>query len=166
MGERMAGSRLYLLIVMMGLGILPLSWIAEPSSYSFQFMEGKGSMDLPASEKAWRLYELANRENRRLKWDECLAVQAMKRARMLLQAGTFQHRDPWTGENEAWLLVEACHRCSYAGENLTKGYQSPEETHRALMESPEHRRNILNPRFQFLGVGCHDYICVQLFAGY
>jgi len=133
--------------------------------YSIDITGTIGARDLPAAEKAWRLYELARRENRRLTWDECLAVRAMRRARLLVEAGVFEHRDPWTGQNEAWRLVESCRRCTYAGENLTKGYQSPEETHKALMASPEHRQNILSPRFQFLGVGCHDYICVELFAG-
>ncbi len=121
--------------------------------------------EFACAEKAWRLFELARRENGRLRWDECLAVRAMRRARLLVQAGYFEHRDPSTGENEAWRMVETCHRCRYAGENLTKGYQSAEDTHEALMASPQHRRNILDPRYQLLGVGCHDYVCVQLFAG-
>lgn len=122
--------------------------------------------EFSTAEKAWRLFELARRENGRLRWDECLAVRAMKRARLLVEAGYFEHRDPWTGENEAWRMVETCHRCRYAGENLTKGYQPAEDTHEALMASPRHRKNILDNRYQYLGVGCHDYVCVELFAGY
>jgi uncharacterized protein YkwD len=118
------------------------------------------------AEKAWRLFELARQENEGLRWDECLARKAMRRARNLVEQHLFDHRDPSTGENQAWRLVESCRQCRYAGENLTKGYQSAEDTHEALMESPEHRRNILDPKLQFLGVGCHDYVCVELFAGY
>jgi uncharacterized protein YkwD len=39
------------------------------------------------------------------------------------------------------------------GENVAKGYQSPEATVRAWMHSPGHRRNILNSRYTTIGVG-------------
>jgi uncharacterized protein YkwD len=138
---------------------------AEPSSppSPYRYPEKRS---FESAEKAWRLYELARYENGNLKWDECLAIRAMRRARSLVTEGYFSHRDPSTGENEAWDLVMTCHRCMVAGENLSKGYQSADDTHEALMASPEHRKNILSPKFQFLGVGCHDYICVELFAGY
>lgn len=117
-------------------------------------------------EKARKLFDFAFQENRRLKWDECLAQQAAKRAADMARRGRFDHRDPETGRNPAWAMVAQCHRCTCAGENLARGYQSARSTHNALMESPPHRKNILDPRFQLLGVGCYDEICVELFAGF
>jgi len=152
-------------LICASVAILSCSGRAEPYM-SYPSMTNQEKPEFTRAEKAWRLFELARRENGRLRWDECLAVRAMKRARLLVEAGYFEHRDPWTGENEAWRMVETCHRCRYAGENLTKGYQSAEDTHEALMASPRHRQNILDNRYQYLGVGCHDYVCVELFAGY
>lgn len=116
--------------------------------------------------KARKLFEYARRENEKLRWDECLAGKAFRRAKQMIEKGYFSHEDPKTGRNSAWDLVASCYRCRYAAENLTKGYQSAEDTHESLMESETHRRNLLNSRYRLMGVGCYDYICVQLFAGF
>lgn len=116
--------------------------------------------------RASELYMLAKRENRRLSWDQCLARKAFIRAKQLVTEGYFEHHDPATGKNPAWELVRRCFPCRSAGENLVKGMDRPEKVHQALMNSPTHRRNILNPRFQRLGVACYDYVCVELFAGF
>jgi len=116
-------------------------------------------------EKAIKLYKYARKENPRLRWDECLAKKAYQRARQMVKRDYFEHNDPRTGENPSWDLVIECFRCRFAGENLSKGYDSPETVHDALMRSRTHRKNIKDTRFTLLGVGCYDYICVQLFAG-
>jgi hypothetical protein len=122
--------------------------------------------DLAGREKARRLFYIAQEEHPSLAWDECLASKARRRARFMARAGYFDHSDPATGVNPVWELVASCSQYSRAGENLSRGYQSPETIHRAFMESETHRRNILNPRFERLGVGCYDFICVQLFGGF
>jgi uncharacterized protein YkwD len=38
--------------------------------------------------------------------------------------------------------------------------------HQALMKSPSHRANLLNPEYEVVGIGCYGNLCVQLFAGY
>ncbi|MGM9568963.1 MAG: CAP domain-containing protein [Phascolarctobacterium sp.] len=44
-----------------------------------------------------------------------------------------------------------------AGENIAGGNETPEEVVQSWMDSPGHRRNILYPRFNKLGVGyCYD----------
>lgn len=115
--------------------------------------------------KALKLYELARREHRRLTWDTCLARKAFLRAKQLVIDGYFDHEDPRTGKNPVWLAVQLCYSCKSAGENLVKGMETPENLHEALMESPLHRKNILDPRFNLVGIGCYDYVCVELFAG-
>ena len=40
-----------------------------------------------------------------------------------------------------------------AGENIAKGYQSPEAVVRGWMNSPGHRANILNSSYTHIGVG-------------
>ena len=43
------------------------------------------------------------------------------------------------------------------GENLAKGYSTPEETVMAWMNSPGHKANILNPNFTYIGVYVYKY---------
>ena len=121
--------------------------------------------DAAEVERAVKLYELARRENRRLTWISCLARAALRRAKQLVTEGYFDHKDPKTGRNPVWPAIERCCACRSAGENLTEGMDSPENIHEALMESPLHRKNILDPRFNLMGIGCYDYVCVELFAG-
>jgi uncharacterized protein YkwD len=114
---------------------------------------------------------LAQIENLRLEWDGCLATQAFMRAKRMSARRYFEHEDPETGENPVWKVVSLCvpaerTRSTPAAENLTKGIDTPENIHGALMESPTHRKNILNQRFNHIGVGCYDDICVELFTGF
>ncbi|MFP5212665.1 MAG: CAP domain-containing protein [Acidobacteriota bacterium] len=118
-----------------------------------------------SSKKAWKLFELAQGENPRLKWNTCLARKAAFRAEIMVSEGYFAHEDPDTGKNPAWGLVASCLECSYAGENLSRGDYPPEEIHSAFMKSPTHRANILDGRFRFMGVGCFESVCVELFGG-
>jgi uncharacterized protein YkwD len=127
--------------------------------------------EAPETERAQKLYELLRRENPRLHWDGCLASKAVLRARRMVSRGYFNHEDPQTGKNPVWESVSQCvplNRRRFkacAGENLSKGIDTPANIHRAFMESPAHRKNILDPRFNRVGVGCYEKICVELFLG-
>ncbi len=121
--------------------------------------------DVSELRRAEDLYMMLRKENRRLHWDQCLARKAFIRAKQLVVYGYFDHEDPRTGKNPAWDLVWRCFQCAYAGENLAKGMDTPENIHKALMNSPTHRKNIMNPNYDRVGVGCYDYVCVELFAG-
>lgn len=116
-------------------------------------------------DRARTLFRFAQKEHPSLKWDQCLADEAAKRAKDMVERRYFEHEDPKTGKNPAWKLVSACRKSKYAGENLAKTEDSAEEIHKAFMKSSTHRKNILDPRFSLLGVGCYDYICVEFFAG-
>ncbi|MGA2935534.1 MAG: CAP domain-containing protein [Syntrophobacteraceae bacterium] len=128
--------------------------------------------DSSESERAKDLYELARKENRALQWDSCLAMKAFMRARRMVNESYFDHEDPKTGKNPVWKTVRLCipdkrKRSKVpAGENLAKGIDTAANIHKALMASPTHRKNILDRRFNHLGIGCYDYICVELFAGF
>ncbi len=60
-----------------------------------------------------------------------------------------------------------------AGENIAAGQRTPERVVQAWMESEGHRKNIMNPKYSEIGVGCYydadqpyRYYWGQLFAGY
>ena len=129
-----------------------MSTRVQPSSYE--------------QERAEALFLLAQKENRRLAWDACLSRKAFLRAKEMAGNGYFAHQDPRTGENPAWEMVAQCSRYQYAAENLVKGYESALACHSALMKSSSHRANVMSLEHQFLGVGCYDYLCVELFAGF
>ncbi len=115
--------------------------------------------------KARELFTWANRENPRLRWNACLAGMAHERARQMVQTGSFGHRDSRTGKNPAWEMIRSCLPSRYMGENLTRGDESAALLHETLMKSPSHRGNILDRKYDQLGVGCYGEVCVQLFAG-
>jgi len=52
----------------------------------------------------------------------------------------------------------------FRGENLSRGYGSEREVMAALMNSPAHRENILEPRFEEIGVSCEERFCAFWFS--
>ncbi|HZP98910.1 MAG TPA: CAP domain-containing protein [Reyranella sp.] len=94
---------------------------------------------------------------RPLAYDAALNDRAQARAEMMCRSGRFSHDG-----------VELAFRgLPYRtwGENLAKGYRSPEATHAGLMSSPDHRANILKPAFGLIGIGHACDITVELFGG-
>lgn len=55
---------------------------------------------------------------------------------------------------------------SYAGENIAMGYTTPESVMEGWMNSPGHKKNILNPNFKEIGIGytANGNYWVQMFA--
>jgi uncharacterized protein YkwD len=56
-----------------------------------------------------------------------------------------------------------------AGENLS-GNSSVAASHASLMNSPNHRANILNPAYSYIGIGIasspkYGYVFLQIFIG-
>jgi uncharacterized protein YkwD len=99
-----------------------------------------------------------------LKWDDCLGKVAERKSKDMVERKYWSHEDTLTGEIETWgWIIETCGQYEYAGENLTKGFTDNEKAHKTLMNSPKHRKNILNKNYKRIGVGCYDYICTQLF---
>ncbi|MDD3480857.1 MAG: CAP domain-containing protein [Patescibacteria group bacterium] len=73
----------------------------------------------------------------------------------------------------AWDFIAGTgYRYEVAGENLARGFESPEKVVNAWMSSPTHRENILNARFQEIGLavgsgkikGGTTTVIVQLFG--
>lgn len=111
----------------------------------------------PAAEQ--RMLELINRERqanglRPLVADPQLAAVARAYAFDMLQRGYFAHTSPEGATLDDRLRAGGV-RFRAAGENLAFN-QTVEAAHRALMASPGHRANILNPAFGRVGVGVAD----------
>ncbi|MGL5202942.1 CAP domain-containing protein [Cetobacterium sp.] len=79
----------------------------------------------------------------------------------------FSHNSPTYGS--PFDLMEK-HNVQYmtAGENIAKGQNTPEFVMKSWMDSPGHRKNILNPKFKEMGVSRDEFgnnIWTQMFIG-
>jgi uncharacterized protein YkwD len=105
---------------------------------------------------ARQLFELVNDERAQrgvgvLAWDERLVPVSRAHSEEMFRLKYFSHDSPVAGSpfdrlNNAGVVY------SRAGENLAYA-QSVSVAHRALMESPGHRENILRPEFTRIGIG-------------
>ncbi len=92
----------------------------------------------------------------------CAAVQAHARATDLIGAAELTHAplEP---------VLDACAPASSAGENLARGFLTPERMVQAWLDSPGHRANLLHAGLTQLGVACLPtdgaMLCAQVFLG-
>ena len=103
-----------------------------------------------------------------------LSGLARQRSQQMLASGQFSHYDAAGQLIFAGLLNSAGFPYAFAGENLAENNyawgQSLDEANAELMNSPTHRANILNARFNEAGVGIAgpgprgEYYYTQLFA--
>jgi uncharacterized protein YkwD len=82
-----------------------------------------------------------------------LAALARRHSADLALSGTLSHLSS-SGESFQDRLVKAGFFYAGAGENVARSeIYVADMVHRSLMESPEHRENILDPRFDTAGIG-------------
>jgi uncharacterized protein YkwD/uncharacterized membrane protein required for colicin V production len=108
----------------------------------------------PAAET--RMVELLNRERAAqglvaLVVDEKLRQAARAHSEEMIRLSYFAHESPTQGSPFDRML-RAGARFGAAGENLAFA-PTVEAAHRGLMNSPDHRKNILTPQFRRVGVG-------------
>lgn len=108
------------------------------------------------------LFILTNKErNILLAQNDCLSNIAAERAKYLVENNIWSHYS--SDGTTPWDFVKKCGRYEYAGENLMKGFSNPTEANKELMNSELHKKNIVNPNFGQIGIGCYKNICVELF---
>ncbi len=103
-----------------------------------------------------------------------LSGLARQRSQQLLSSGVFSHYDASGNLVFAGLLNSVGFPYAFAGENLAENNypwaQSLDMANTELMNSPSHRANILNSRYNEMGVGIAgpsasgQYYYTQLFA--
>jgi hypothetical protein len=118
-----------------------------------------------------QIFNLANeaRENagvEPLRWNEQAAEAARAHAKLLAQNQALSHQ--FSGEPELRERLGATGlRFDAAAENVADA-ESADESHEALMNSPPHRANLLNPKYNSVGIGVAknggQYYVVQDFA--
>jgi uncharacterized protein YkwD len=103
-----------------------------------------------------RLFEIVNRDRRRaglrrLTADSTLAGMARAHSRDMCERGFFAHVSPRTGR-----LVERAANVKLRFQRLAENiavHSDVDEAEAALLRSPGHRKNILDPDFTHVGVG-------------
>ena len=118
------------------------------------------------------MFGLVNREReergvKALLWDPAIVGVARAHATDMFERGYFSHVSP-EGKDVGNRLREAGLMYLVAGENLALA-PTLEMAHEGLMQSEGHRRNILDPEFQRIGIGVIDggtygKMFVQVFA--
>jgi hypothetical protein len=106
-----------------------------------------------------------------LEENEMLNVVAQKKLQDMLLNNYFAHTSP-EGENSWRWFNDVGYDFAYAGENLAIDYDDVYEQHEDWMQSPKHRKNILNEQFTQTGVAIEQVkkdgkdimITVQVFA--
>lgn len=103
--------------------------------------------------------------------NEMLARAAEKKAEDMIARGYFAHFAP-DGTSPWSFIKNEGYRYFAAGENLAVDFVSADAAHRAFMDSPTHRANILQPLFTEIGVAVrtgwyngHESIYIVQFFG-
>jgi len=119
---------------------------------------GVGNAEPPSDlRKAERqMLALINRARRKaalapLKFDGDLAAVARSHSRDMARNRFFAHISPWNGDLAARMKRAGLHAYAFT-ENLAQN-RTVEGAHKGLMDSPGHRKNILDPRASRVGIG-------------
>lgn len=127
--------------------------------------------DPKASSFESEVVRLVNIERKReglgeLKHNWQLSRVARYKSEDMRDRGYFSHTSPTYG-SPFQMIKNFGISYRTAGENIAKGQQTPEAVVKAWMNSPGHRKNILNPSFTEIGVGYTEQgnYWTQMFIG-
>jgi uncharacterized YkwD family protein len=116
---------------------------------------------------ATEVFNLVNQERSKaglntLAINSALSGMALDKAKDLYNNNYFDHNSPTYGSPFDMMKTYGI-QFTYAGENIAKGQQTPQEVMTAWMNSQGHRDNILNPHFTKIGVAFYNGEWVQEF---
>lgn len=106
-----------------------------------------------------------------LKENPILNEAAYLKAKDMLEKDYFAHNSP-EGITPWYWFQKIGYNYNFAGENLAIGFLDSEEVNQAWLDSPSHRRNLLNPNYNEIGIavikgefqGRETAVVVQLFG--
>lgn len=122
------------------------------------------------------IIELINTERQKLGFsplaeNKLLSEAARQKAADMIALSYWAHvspagRTPWT------FFSDVGYKYQFAGENLARDFRDPQSVVQAWMDSPAHRDNVLNSKYQEIGVavvdgtlqGAETTLVVQLFG--
>lgn len=106
-----------------------------------------------------------------LKENKVLSEVARQKAADMFAFNYWSHVSP-SGRTPWAFFLDVGYKYQYAGENLARDFSDPSSVVRAWMDSPSHRENIINPKYQEIGIavvdgtlqGVETTLVVQLFG--
>lgn len=119
-----------------------------------------------------KVFELTNQIRRKyglnlLKWDFQL-IEASQNHSRDMDKNKMKMKISHTGSDNSTLRVrveKTGYRGFFAlGENVAWGQQTPKKVLESWMNSPGHRKNILNPNYKEIGVGYVNGYWTQIFG--
>ncbi len=119
------------------------------------FVSARANAQLQRNDSERQLFEALNRERTAqglsaLQWDNALFKVARRHALLMLNLNMLEHQLPSEPKLEE-RLAEAGVRFSVIAENIAIG-ANPQTIHAGWMNSPGHRKNILDPRLTSVGI--------------
>lgn len=90
-----------------------------------------------------------------VKLDPELSVAAAQKAADMFARNYWAHVSP-IGTQPWYFITSAGYSYRYAGENLARDFSNPQSVVQAWMDSPSHRENILNSKYQDIGLAVVD----------
>jgi hypothetical protein len=119
------------------------------------FFSANANAQLQRNDSERQLFEALNRERSAqglaaLRWDASLFKAARLHALRMADLNMLEHQLP-SESNLEGRLAEAGAHFSVIAENIAIG-PNPQTIHNGWMDSPGHRKNILDPRLTFVGI--------------
>jgi len=119
------------------------------------FLSTRAHAQLQRNDSERQLFEALNRERTAqglsvLQWDDALFKAARQHALLMLNLNRLEHQLP-SESNLEGRLAEAGVRFSVIAENIAIG-PNPQTIHAGWMDSPGHRKNILDRRLTSVGI--------------
>ena len=87
-----------------------------------------------------------------LKWNDALAAAATAKAKDMLNNQYFAHNSP-SGLTPWYWIKKFGYDYKYSAENLAVHFSSAEQVQDAWLASASHKKNIIDPRFDEIGIG-------------
>lgn len=155
--ETISGIEYYLIEVFGGVGQESLAFLTVLPESDETIELAYEATDLSVDEEAEKeMLQLLNEERIKegadpLVMDKDIIPVARAHSRDMWERSYFSHTNP-DGESPFDRMQDAGIRYRIAGENLALARTVP-QAHQGLMNSPGHRKNILNPEFTRVGIG-------------
>ena len=158
------------------LSLVTLFFVCSQIFLNFFTLTGTKVLGYSSNISPERIIELTNQKRTELglapvKENALLSEAARRKAGDMFAFNYWAHtspsgRDPWS------FFKEVGYKYVYAGENLARDFRDPESVVNAWMNSPSHRENVVNGKYQEIGVavvdgsllGVETTLVVQLFG--
>lgn len=143
-----------------GLVIYILLFILLQVSFSIISYSTQGVLGISGNIDQKRLIELTNIERQKKGLSAVLENAALDRAAALKAQNMFAenywaHFAP-SGKSPWDFILGSGYKFTYAGENLAKNFTASDDVVKAWMASPTHRDNLLNPKYQDIGIAVEE----------